>query len=154
MRIKLIAMGNILMEDDGIAIVVAWKLKDQLTGMGLQVICGETDIGYCMDECKECDYLILLDATFLQSKPGGITRMSLQEVWAGGRQLSQHGIRFTDLLRIHYPHLDGVLLGIEAASVSFCSEISPQLLDRLEDITKDILNTISDILQCRRNEIC
>lgn len=150
--IKLVAMGNILMEDDGIAIVVAELLKEQLTRMGIQVICGETDTGYCIANLTGCDYLILLDATSLGKEPGRITRMPLQNQPAAGGKLSQHGILLTNLLHIYFPQLQGVLLGIETAGISFCRGLSPKLADRLEDITKEILNIIRDILQ--RNELC
>lgn len=47
MGVKLIAVGNRLMGDEGIAVKLAEYLMDRLYSQGIEVILGDTDIDFC-----------------------------------------------------------------------------------------------------------
>lgn len=47
MKNKVIAIGNILMGDDGVGIAVVEKIRHELEQDNIQVIIGETNFNYC-----------------------------------------------------------------------------------------------------------
>ncbi|HWT26636.1 MAG TPA: hydrogenase maturation protease [Mobilitalea sp.] len=79
MSVKLAAIGNVLMGDDGIAIAIAKKIEPELNRMGIEVVYGETDVGYCISVVDASDDIIILDASAFGKKPGEITRFELTD---------------------------------------------------------------------------
>ena len=59
--IKVIAIGNRIMIDDGIAIAVLENVRNKLESMGIEIIIGETDFQFCFHQLKEHDFVIILD---------------------------------------------------------------------------------------------
>ncbi|HWT77047.1 MAG TPA: hydrogenase maturation protease [Mobilitalea sp.] len=141
---KLIAMGNILMEDDGIAIAVAHELEEELLRLGIEVIYGETDPFYCISMIKDEDYLILLDAASLGKMPGEITMLSLWDYRAEDN-MEQHNIRFPDLLGLYFRRLEGMILAIEVAEIDFLCELSPQLKGKVKHIAREVLALVTGL---------
>lgn len=142
MKTKLIALGNILMKDDGVAIRIAERLKAELEELGVEVIYGETDAEYCLSVLQEQDRIILLDASCFGKTAGEITVISLKE----GRRLNlnhnQHDINLIDLLALYFPESEGIIIAIEAGEVGLGTELSLQLQNKLQEITKEVLATI------------
>ena len=58
MNVKLIAIGNKIMGDDRIGPLVAEHLEKFLSQLGIEVVIGETDIGYCLSKINEKDMII------------------------------------------------------------------------------------------------
>lgn len=152
MSTKLIAMGNILMKDDGIAVFLAGYLKDTLCDMGIEVISGETDIGYCITQIKEGDFLILMDAARTGKNPGEVTLLSFIEAATDKRNTTQHCISFLDIINLYFPKNDGVILTIEIAEICFYYGLSAQLQDKISIILQEILLHIRKIIEIR-NEL-
>jgi hydrogenase maturation protease len=152
MSTKLIAMGNILMGDDGIAVFLARLLEAELLALGIEVIYGETDIGYCITRVEDGDYLILLDGACLGKQPGEISLLPLCSAAAEETGMTQHGIRFIDLLALYYPRLEGMILAVEAADLSFRYEISAILMDRVHEIAAKLLHII-DSTKTQHNNV-
>lgn len=146
MNIKLIAMGNVLMEDDGIAIFIMDMLKEELEKKGVEVVYGETDIGYSLSLIREGDFLILMDAAVLGKEPGEVTLLSFDKISSERINLTQHGISFFDLIKLYYPEIDGILLAIEAAGIGLSFGPSPQLKCKLETISEKILRLITETI--------
>jgi hydrogenase maturation protease len=145
MSIKLIAMGNVLMQDDGIAIYLASALEAELLTMGIEVYYGETDLGYCISSVKEGDFLILLDAAFIGKKPGEMMRMPFSDSQRGWRDYTQHCIGFLDLLKLYNPKTEGVIIAVEKEKVSFYYGLGPQLTKRFSLIAQKVMKEITDI---------
>jgi hydrogenase maturation protease len=137
------------MKDDGIAICLAGKLHNELCGMGVDVIYGETDIGYCITQITEGDFLILMDASDLGKSPGEITLLSFDEITPDHLLLTQHGFRFLDLLRLYFPKNDGIVLAVEIAEAGFHYGLSPQLQGRFDSIAGEALNKLASIINSR-----
>lgn len=142
MRTKLIALGNILMKDDGVALRIAKDLEAELEKLGIEVIYGETDTEYCMSVLRSKDRIILLDASCFGKTAGAITRMTLKEARGINRNHNQHDISLINLLQLYFPAIEGIILTVEAAEVGFGSELSLQLQKKLQEITKEILGLI------------
>ncbi|MEQ8199655.1 MAG: hydrogenase maturation protease, partial [Clostridiaceae bacterium] len=69
---KLVAVGNRYMKDDGIAIEVAEILEDRLTDLNLEIIIGETDSQNCFYLLNKDDFVFILDALCIGTEPGSI----------------------------------------------------------------------------------
>lgn len=142
MSIKLLALGNTLMEDDGIAIVVARELEQELSKLGIEVLYGETDLGYCISRIGEDDFLILLDASNRGVWPGRVGVQSLHSLFEKGKELSHHGLSFLQVWRLYYPEIEGIILSIEIAEVEFYYGLSQQLTDRISEIVQETMMII------------
>lgn len=142
MRRKLLAMGNILMGDDGIAIYIADILEDRLKEIGIDVIYGETDIGYSITNINEGDYIILLDAAYYGKTPGEITVLAFDEASINRKDATCHSVSFLDLLKLYFPKNDGIVLTVEIAEIGFFYGPSLLLKDKLETISQQIWEEI------------
>ena len=146
MKVKMIAIGNVLMRDDGIAIVLATELIEALTGLGIQVIFGETDPGYCISMVEQGDYLILLDATCLGKTPGEVSSFPLFGFPATQKVATQHSCNFLDLLKLYYPNTEGSLIGIEIAEIGFHYGLSLALKEKEKEIAREVLEQIKKLV--------
>lgn len=143
MSIKLIAMGNVLMEDDAAAVFIADILKEELGNMGIETVYGETDTGYSISRIEDGDFLIVMDAASLGREPGEVTVLPFDEIIMSRRQnTSQHDIGFLELLRLYYPENDGIIVTIQIAEIGLCYGLSPQLRDKIEAISEEVRNCI------------
>jgi len=152
MSIKLIAMGNVLMKDDGIGIEVAKQIEEALTQKGIEVIYGETDFQYCIIKVRENDFLLVLDGAFLGENPGTVTVMPLNRFGTNNRNYTQHSYSFLDLLKIYYPYVDGKIFAIQIKEITYDFGLSDFLKENLKDISKDVLSKIEMVLQERKSD--
>ena len=58
--IKIFGLGNILLCDDGIGVRVLESLREKLNQLGkdIELIIGETDYKYCIEQVKDDDFII------------------------------------------------------------------------------------------------
>jgi len=154
MRKKLIALGNILMKDDGIAIVLAEKLRSELEQLGIEVIRGETDIGFCISVINEEDVLILLDAGFFGRTPGDLILIPISEYVREAGSGYPHEIHLLDLLRIHFPEVTGMVIGIQAAEVEYGYGLSNELDSQLEEISGRLMDMLYRLPGITKEDAC
>jgi hydrogenase maturation protease len=141
--IKLIAIGNILMGDDGVAIYIARELEEKLKNKGIEVIIGETDFQYCLDRIEEKDNIILLDATCFGIQPGSVTVESIRDVykWNSKQSLfSQHGYSLIGALKHYYKNLEGLVVGVEGSSFDFGLSLSRSIEKVFQNICGEVEN--------------
>jgi hydrogenase maturation protease len=150
MNIKLIAVGKVLMKDDGIGIETARQIEEGLMEKGIEVIYGETDFQYCFSSITEVDFIIVLDAFCSGKSPGEVTVKTLNEFRCRKKDYSQHSFSFLDLLKLYYPKIRGVIIGIEVREVDFGFGLSSELLEKLKNISEEVLNRIEDILSINK----
>ncbi|WP_026889006.1 hydrogenase maturation protease [Clostridium beijerinckii] len=141
-NIKVIAIGNVLMRDDGIGIEVAKKIESKLLEKNIKLIYGETDVQYSIASVKEDDYIFILDAACYGKSPGEITRLKLDDFVSKKKGYSQHSYNFLDLLKLFYPNAKGQIYGIEVNDVEIGFGLSEELQEKLEVISKKILDEI------------
>ncbi len=150
--IKVIAVGNRLMQDDGVAVAVAEYLRNRLESMELEVIIGETDFNFCFHFLEEDDPVILLDAAFTGSNPGSIHVKQLREASCGyGRTGSTHEQSIFDLMRLYSKTFRGYLIGIEISEAGFGCELSDSLNNQFDGICLEVERIINGIVKEERN---
>lgn len=142
MKIKVIAIGNTLMEDDGVGIVVAEKIKEELINNNVEVIIGETDVEYCISSIEEGDFIFFIDATCYGINPGEITISNLENYKYEKKSYSQHSYSAVDLIKLYYKSVKGYIIGIEVSSVSFKLGLSDELESKIDIISKEVLKEI------------
>lgn len=142
---KLLAVGNLLKKDDGIAVCLAQNLKERLQMAGIEVVCCETDIGYGISQIKEEDYVILLDASYFGITPGEITVLSFDQIITDRRSLTLHDIGLPDLFRRYFPKLNGTVITVEIAEAGYGYGPGEQLKKQMEDISQKIFDRIIHI---------
>ncbi|AQS05757.1 hydrogenase maturation protease [Clostridium beijerinckii] len=141
-NIKVIAIGNVLMRDDGVGIEVAKKIEKKLLEKNIKVIYGETDVQYSIASVKEDDYIFILDAAYYGKSPGEITHLQLDDFVSKKKGYSQHSYNFLDLLKLFYPSVKGQIYGIEVNDVEIGFGLSEELQEKLEVISQKILDEI------------
>ncbi|WP_297418363.1 hydrogenase maturation protease [Clostridium sp.] len=141
-NIKVIAMGNILMKDDAIGIEVAKGIEEKLLERGIEVIYAETDVQYGIFNIQEDDHILVLDAACYGKEPGEVTCQPLSNFISKKKGYSQHNYSSLDLLKLYYPSIEGEIYAIEIKEVEFGFGLSTVLQEKLETISKEILDQI------------
>jgi hydrogenase maturation protease len=145
MSIKIIAIGNRLMGDDGAAIYVSEKLSKSFEKNGMEVIIGETDFQYCLGKIIEEDYIIIIDATWFGIEPGTITVNSLKDIYllnANQSLFSQHGYSLIKALETYNKTIDGIIVGIEGEKFDFALLLSSRIEASFDNICSKVQETI------------
>lgn len=142
MKIKVIAIGNTLMEDDGIGIVILQKLREALIKNNIEVIIGETDFQYCISLIEDGDFIFIIDAVYYNKSPGELTVRSIDEYTYKKKYYSQHSCNIVDLIKLYYKNIRGYIIGIEIGKISFKFGLSKELEDNINIISKSVLKEI------------
>lgn len=147
--IKVIGIGNRVMGDDGVAVYVLEKIEDEIKKLNseIEVIIGETDFLYCLNEIDDNDFVIILDSTYLGLECGTVSLFSFEE---SKRYLSnsetQHDISLVDMIINYKNFVRGYIIGIEVFDVDFRLNISDPLNEISKNICNDVLNKIKIVL--------
>lgn len=150
--IKLIAIGNRFMKDDGIAIKIAENLKDKRKDSNFEVIIGETDCENCFYLLKQDDYVLIIDAIYTGSEPGSIHLLSLEEAVAQSSEVTmQHDMSIIELMKLYKSKFKGYLIGVEIAELGFGDELSPALSEKFQNICLAVEKTLNKIILEERN---
>lgn len=147
--IKVIAIGNILLSDDGIGIKVAEAMKEVFMSFSqdISVIIGETDIWYCLDNIETDDLVIVIDSTYFQIEPGTVSRLTLEQCDKFRKDFNTaHGENLINILRQEYRELEGYLIGIEIAVIDYSLELSHVLRKKFPEICSRVSEEIQEIV--------
>lgn len=143
MGLKVIAVGNRMMGDDGIALCVAEQLLDSLIELGIEVIVGETDVDYCISRIRDRDELIIIDGSCSGEALGSVSSMSLLEAVEHSNVNSwQHDRDLIKELKIRQLKVSGLLLCIEVSDIDFRYCLSTKLQQGLPEICREIYDII------------
>lgn len=143
--IKIIAIGNLLMGDDGIALKVVDLIKEKVSNNNLDIECikAETDFDYALDNIKDGDYIYILDSTLLGLEYGQISKIPIEESeMFSFNELSVHSVNLLTLIKHYNLNVSGYIIGIEVADVSFSLNISNELKIRFERICSEVFENI------------
>lgn len=146
-NIKVIALGSILMKDDAIGIEVAKCIEQSLLKKGTDVIYAETDVQYGISNIQEDSHIIVLDAACYGKNPGEITCLPLSTFISKKKGYSQHSYSFLDLIKLYYPSIKGEIYAIEVKEVEFGFGLTQVLQEKLEGISKEILEKIEKYIK-------
>lgn len=142
MKRKVIAIGNILMKDDGIGIRVVEKLRESLEKNGIEVVIGETDFEYCISKIENEDLICIIDAAYSENPPGEITVIPIEKYSYESRLDSQHGYSLITLLSLYHKTVKGYMIGIEVNEIDFDFNLSNYLKNNLDEISENVLQEI------------
>ncbi len=145
--VKLVAVGNRFMKDDGIAIKVVNRLERKLTGKDLEIIIGETDCQGSFYLLNKDDYVLILDALCIGAEPGSVHIFSLEEAVSHSSDFfMQHDMSLLELMKLYNNNFRGCMIGIEIAEIGYDDELSPVLRDKLPEICRDIEKAVNKII--------
>lgn len=144
--IKVFGIGNILLGDDGIGVYVVENIKEKLLNKNMEVIIGETDYLYCLEEIDKDDLVIIVDSTYLGKEAGTITLLNLEECDKFIDNINfQHEVNLVKALRYEKNYIKGYLIGVEVDKVAYSLQISPKLNNKFNYLCNKILNIIEEI---------
>lgn len=144
--IKIVAIGNRYMKDDGIALIVAEHLKKDLSNPSIKIMIEETDSFNSFCQLDEGDFVIIIDAIHTGACAGSVRVFSIKEAVAQSAGLVlQHDMSMFDFIRIYHSEIDGYLIGIEVFEVGFGDGISDALNTELPRICSKIETIIQNI---------
>lgn len=156
MSYKIIALGNVLMKDDGIGCEILKRIENELrkekSTNDFEFVYGETDISFCINSVIQGDYLFILDASYLNKKPGDITMIPINSLNSHKKTYSQHSYNFLDLLKLYYPDIKGYIYAIEINEINYGIGLSDILKNSLEDITSRVKESILSVKIDRSKE--
>ena len=142
-RVLVIGIGSVIMKDDGIGVRVATAIADSLGQQGVASLVGETDFQCCFDEIKPDDLLIIIDAMAQGKEAGSVDTILLSDALKNRSKLrTQHEFSLFDLIELHYPNIQGYLIGIEASEIDFGFELSLPLQKKFDQICITVQSTI------------
>lgn len=146
--IKVIAIGNSLMGDDGIALKVIDELEKRVNGVremysNIRFIKAETDFNFALDNIESGDFVFIIDSTLLNLDYGTVTQIPVSEFQGRSRySLSIHNMSLLSLIKHLDIKVDGFILGIEVAKVTFSLDISEELKNRFQNICNEIYSIV------------
>lgn len=147
MNSMIVAIGNRLMGDDGIAIEVVKNIRGALELRGINVVIGETDVYYCLNEIFDADLVFILDSAYYGNEPGTITVNAIKNFKVyDGKELTQHGINLIKLIEMYNLDKEIYIIGIEVHEITCSFNISSNLNNRLNAICCKVQKAILAIL--------
>jgi len=147
-KVLILGMGNPILTDDGVGIVVAKALEGKVMGADIAT---SAMIGFdLLDVVTGYDKVYLIDAMCTRDGMVGEVKKISKEGGAGTMHLfTSHGIHFFELMELgkrcglNMPEI-GAVYGIEIGdSVCFGSSLTLELQERLGSIMDNILGDIS-----------
>ena len=140
---KVIAIGNRLMMDDGVALLILEKIKNTLENNGIETIIGETDVEFCFSKLNKQDVFYIIDSTYYGNVPGTLTFKSLDDIKKiKDHSMSIHSLGLMDLINMYKMDIKGYFIGIEISNIDINIGLSNILQGKVEDISKNVMNFI------------
>lgn len=164
--IKIFGVGNILFSDDGIGVKVTEYIKRKLefdecnelvdknkkivSVKDMEFIIGETNLKYCLNNVDNDDFVIVIDGTSFDFKPGHVSKLSFEEcdnfICDGKYDYSDNLIK---ILRKEHSNVKGYLIGIEIEKLDNSLELSPKLSKDFNNICDRVLNQVINLVKAQ-----
>lgn len=147
--IKIFAIGNIILGDDGIGVKIMESIGEQIESYSkeVKVLIVGIDYIYYLNEINKEDTVILVDSTYFGIEPGRVSVLSLKEC---DKFIStcrdMHSENLLRVLREEYREIPGYLVGIEVEKVNYSLELSKTLKNNFSEITKEVFREIKRII--------
>jgi hydrogenase maturation protease len=142
MSTKLLAVGNVLMKDDGIAIYLAAELENRLEELGIEVIYVETDISYGISRIHDGDRVIIMDGARQGKAAGEVSLYDMEKADRDRGDTDGHNISVINLIKLFYPGCRCFILTIEVYEVDFHYGPSIVLKNRMPLIVQELIMKI------------
>lgn len=135
---KVIAVGNTLMRDDGVAIKALKTIEELLEKLGFEVIFGGVSIepAFLIDKNED---VIVIDAMNIGVDVGEVHAFPLENFKGiSFSYASEHDIDLLSMMRILKHSMKGIFVGVEINEVYFHDELSDEINKKLHSISKRI----------------
>lgn len=147
--IKVFGIGNILLGDDGIGVYIIDKIKTDLLNFDkrLEVIIGETDYLYCINEIKKDDIVIIVDSAYFDKEIGSLSIFKLEECneFILNKELC-HEESLLSILIKEKPYIKGYLIGVEVDILQYSLSLSHNTHNKFEYICREVIKSIKKII--------
>ncbi len=142
MKIAVVGVGNVLMGDEGVGIVVVEELKRRNVDVDLHD-CGTMGLDI-LNTISEYDKVIIVDAVKGFGMPGDVVRVSLENIECG-RILCLHDINIPFILKlaesiVKIPEI--VIIGIEVERIGEGLGLSESVKNAVEKAVELVLEEI------------
>lgn len=141
-----VGIGNVLLKDEGIGCHVVRALEE-VNLSDVEVIDG----GTCLDVLqlsRNAEKLIIVDAVRGGGMPGQIYRFHIEDVTLEKKALlSLHDMSLVDTLKLMqlWHNIDeAVIIGVEPKDIDWGLELSPELREKIPQITDAILAELNN----------
>lgn len=145
---KVIAAGNILMCDDGIAVKAVRNLSDKLIHDGFEVIIAETDTDYFMDMISSDDFLYVIDCTNFGIEPGYLSVIPLSSI-KNYNAASIHSFNYLEAINYYNMKVKGYLIGIEISKIEFNCNLSAFISNKFSFICDELYEKILSLRESK-----
>lgn len=144
MNKRVLAIGNILLTDDGVAIYLCDHIKNKLESMGYELYKCETDVSYAVSLLNEKDIYIILDAAFTGGNAGEVRCLSFKDYEKEfyKNEMFSHNISIYDYIFKSGKDIKGWTVLVEVCSLELNKGLSEIIGDRLEEIGEKVIECI------------
>lgn len=146
--VLILGIGNFVMSDDAVGVVVVQQLKKNYSFPdNVEIMDGGTLGLDLLPKLEDVTHLIIVDAVETGMKPGACVRLGGQELpIALQTKISPHQMGLKDLLAVselmgHVPK-EMVLIGVQPASIEMEVGLTPAVEAQLETLTCNILTEL------------
>ena len=147
-KFVVLGIGNRLMGDDGIGNDLVRALKNRGAFPELRLEEGETDINFCLDILDEVERVILIDATYTGKSLGTISAYQMDNAFY--QDLPdidfQHNFSLLQAMKTYGCEKEGLLIGVEAASVTYRLGLSEEIKEKFPRILESVEGIISEYI--------
>lgn len=153
--IKVFGVGDRKLCDDGVGVKIVENIKNELElNNNIEVIIGETDFRHCLDYIKNDDFVIIVDGTYFDLKPGYISKLAFEECDnLIGENIDSNSDSLLKVLRREYREIKGYLIGIEINKIDNSLDLSPKLDKEFNSICNRVLDKIRNLLRGSQHRI-
>ncbi|MCM1990933.1 hydrogenase maturation protease [Oceanirhabdus seepicola] len=144
---KILALGNILLSDDGVAIYLADYLAKEFNIMGYEVVKCETDTSYAISCIDEENELVILDASFTGGDSGRIRSMSLEEYrvdYYSNKDYCHSNTLFDYIFKNNKKYKGNVIL-IEVCNMELNDGLSEMMVESFDKVAIQVLDEVKKI---------
>jgi hydrogenase maturation protease len=148
--VLVLGVGNLVMSDDGVGVVVAQKLQQSFRFPGTVEILDGGTLGLdLLPKLENITHLLLIDAVETGKKAGTCIRLYGQELpIALETKISPHQMGLKDLLAVselmgHTPR-EMVLIGIQPGSIEMEIGLTPEVEAQLETLITNVLTELNN----------
>lgn len=149
-RKLVVGLGNILLKDDGVGVRCVEYLRSQGLVRDFKVIEGAT-LGFdLLEEMKEFDRVVLVDAVDMGKEPGYIASFGAEELLkiVGEKKFSLHEFSLVDVIQLGKQlgyRLDKVrIVGIQPKEIGHGDRLSKTVEEKLSELAGRVLSEIKD----------
>ena len=143
-----LGMGNPILSDDGVGLLVAERLRHTPLPAGVEVLQSEVAGLRLLELVRGFTRVIIIDALKSGREPGEVVRYEARDFKGGQRYGSAHSLGLDTVLELgralRYPMPEEVVVfAIEAADVeTFGEQLSPPVAAAAERVTRLVLQEV------------